>query len=86
MPQSGSYIRLAASSIASQWYSRDVRALFAHLASDIACRQFGANIISLKPLVSISLSRSENITLCEAQNITNVGLSMMCYKIRRVRR
>ena len=26
-------IRLTASGIASQWYSRDVRALFAHLAS-----------------------------------------------------
>ena len=33
--------------------------------------QLRANIISLKPKVSISLSRSENITLCEAQNITN---------------
>ena len=35
-----------------------------------ALRVLKANIISLKPQVSISLSRSENITLCEAQNIT----------------
>ena len=46
-----------------------------------ASRVLKANIISLKPQVSISLSRSENITLCEAQNITNILRLIRFYAI-----
>ena len=49
-----SYIRLTASDIASQLYYAS--------HSFICSASFMANIISLKPQVSISLSRSENIT------------------------
>ena len=54
-----SFIRLAASCIALQFYCA--------LHSVIRFASLLANIISLKPQVSISLSRSENITVPQAQ-------------------
>ncbi len=55
-----SYIRLTASYIASQLYLNFVQVIF-------ASRVLEANIISLKPQVSISLLCNKNITVSKAQ-------------------
>ena len=60
-----SYIRLLASDIASQLYLNLVQVIF-------ASRVLVANIISLLRKQKYHYAAGHNITLCKAQNITNI--------------